>query len=140
VTDGQVDWLSIRAHREREHADYACLVGPEFAGGQLTSRAMEFEVTLLTVDELAQIVELHAEMPLTLTELRPLFAAVPSARPSSPAPRRNARAPPPSALDRPPAVAHRQLQPRAADFVLAKPDTLLASCRERTRPPRHDAG
>ncbi len=57
------------------------MVGPAFAGGQLIEQAREFQVVLLTTDELASVVRLHADTPLTLTELRTLFAAVPAAKP-----------------------------------------------------------
>jgi hypothetical protein len=80
VSDQQIDWLSIKAHREKAEADYACVIGPEFAAGYLNTRAEEFKVTLLTVEELAELVQIHDTTPLTLTELRQLFDAIPSAR------------------------------------------------------------
>ncbi len=79
VADGQIDWLSMRAHREHERADHACVVGPGFAGGQLKKRADEFDTSLLTAGELAGLVAAHADTPLALTDLRPVFASAPLA-------------------------------------------------------------
>lgn len=80
VSDQQIDWLSIKTHRERAKADYACVIGPAFAAGHLSSRAEEFRVALLTVEELVELVQIHDATPLTLTELRQLFDPVPLAR------------------------------------------------------------
>jgi hypothetical protein len=128
VADRQVDWVSIRDHREQERATYACVVGQDFAGGHLNTRAMEFQVSLLTIEELVEIVALHAETPLTLTELRALFVAVPTAKAALPQLRAAARERRRKRLLVLRVLAHidnfNQVQP---DIVLAKPETLLAS-------------
>ncbi len=80
VSDQQIDWLSIKAHREQTKAEYACIVGPEFAAGHLATRAEEFQITLLTVEELAELIQIHDATPLTLTELRSMFETIPLAR------------------------------------------------------------
>jgi hypothetical protein len=127
VSDAQVDWLSIRTHRERERADYAAVIGPEFAGGNLTDRAREFDVALLSVPDLLQVIELHAMAPFTLVELRTLFDAKADIRASLASLRAAANA-----------RARRMLLPRRLlgfidnfnqvqpDLILAKPETLLA--------------
>lgn len=79
VADAQIDWVSIRDHREQERADYACVVGPAFAGGQIRTRAAEFDTSLLTAGDLAGVVEIHADTPVTLAELRALFESAPNA-------------------------------------------------------------
>ena len=43
VSDAQIDWLSIRSHKTAERADFSCVVGPDFASGQLRKRAIEFD-------------------------------------------------------------------------------------------------
>jgi len=128
VADGQVDWLSIRAHREAERAQYACLVGPNFAGGQLLTRAREFDVALLKATDLAEVVRIHGETPLTLTEIRPLFLTVPSASDALPALRSSAG----ERRRRRVLLSHllthidnfNRAQP---DLVLAKPETLFGT-------------
>jgi hypothetical protein len=127
VSDAQVDWLSIRGHREQERADYAAVVGPEFAAGNLTQRAREFDVAILTIEDLVQVLDLHTAAPLTLVELRPLFDGSKDVRTTLSALRA-------AAGER----ARRMLLPRRLltfidnfnraqpDMVLAKPETLLA--------------
>jgi hypothetical protein len=128
VTDGQVDWLSIRTHREQERAQYACLIGIDFAGGQLLTRAAEFEVALLTVGDLGEIITLHGETPLTLGEIRPIFLSTPATKAALPQIRAAARERRRRRLLIVRLLTHidnfNQAQP---DIVLAKPETLLAS-------------
>jgi len=50
------------------------VAGPGFAGGNLEKRAKEYDVSLLTTDELIKILEAHSKYPFTLLELKDLFA------------------------------------------------------------------
>lgn len=77
VMEGQIDWVTIQEHQRHERADLSCVVGPAFAAGRLPERAGEYRTRLLTAEQLAQIVRLHAETPLNLSELRPLFSDAP---------------------------------------------------------------
>ena len=80
VPEHQINWVSLRDFREADRADYVVVVGPDFSSGQLRDRATDFSVCLLTTDELAELVRRQAETPVSLAELRPLFAASPLAR------------------------------------------------------------
>ena len=80
VPEHQINWMSLSDHRDADRADYVVVVGPDFSSGQLRSRATDFSVCLLTTNELAELVRRQAETPISLTELRPLFAASPLAR------------------------------------------------------------
>ena len=128
VADGRIDWLSMRTHRENERADHACVVGPGFAGGQLRERAGEFDTGLLTASELADLVAAHADTPIALTDLRPLFASAPAAGAAIPQVKAAAR-------DRARRLrlvvrllGHIEaLNDAQPDLVLAKADTLFAS-------------
>ena len=73
VNDHQIDWDSIVDHREQEHADYSCIVGPGFAAGNLRERAGRHAARLLATGQLARIVRIHAVSPLSLKELERLF-------------------------------------------------------------------
>ena len=79
VMEGQIDWVTIQEHQRREHADLCCVVGPGFAAGRLPERAREYRTRLLDAEQLARAVRLHAESPLNLAELRPLFSDQPDA-------------------------------------------------------------
>ena len=80
VPEHQINWVSLRDHRKADRADYVVVVGPDFSSGQLRDRATDFEVCLLTTVELGELVRRQADTPVSLTELRPLFAASPLAR------------------------------------------------------------
>ena len=80
VPEHQINCVSLRDFREADRADYVVVVGPEFSSGQLRDRATDFSVCLLTTNELAELVRRQAETPVSLAELRPLFAASPLAR------------------------------------------------------------
>ena len=73
VADGSIDWLSLGSHRKDERADHILVVAPGFGGGNLLRRADEYGVTLLTGDELAELVRLHRDAPFGLVDLRGLF-------------------------------------------------------------------
>ena len=77
VMEGQIDWVTIQEHQRHERADLSCVVGPAFAQGRLPERAREYGTRLLSAEQLAQVVRLHAETPLNLAELRPLFSDAP---------------------------------------------------------------
>ncbi len=132
VADSQISWLSIRSHRDDQRADYACVVGPDFARGDLQARANEFRVCLLTTEELQQVVSMHAVSPFTLTELRAVFESVPLGRLALPnlraasADRQRRMALPWRLLDQ--IDTFNRMQP---NLVLAKPDTLFASVLAR---------
>ena len=79
VSENQINWLTIDQHRKQESAELACVIGPGFAGGALTQRAEDLSVCLMTTEELAELVRLHAEKPVTLIELKHAFAASPHA-------------------------------------------------------------
>jgi DNA-directed RNA polymerase delta subunit len=74
VIDRQIDWLSLEDHREKNKAKYIVVVGPDFAGGNLMSRAKQYNVSLLTTDGLIKLIRAHSQFPFTLTELKDLFA------------------------------------------------------------------
>jgi len=74
ITDRQIDWISLRDHKEKNKADFVIVVGPGFSGGNLLERASEYGVSLLVTEDLVRLVEAHSRFPFTLVELRDLFA------------------------------------------------------------------
>jgi DNA-directed RNA polymerase delta subunit len=73
IIDRQIDWLSLRDHKEKNNADFIVVVGPKFSGGNLEQRAKEYNVSLLTTEDLVKILEAHSKFPLTLLEIKDLF-------------------------------------------------------------------
>ncbi|MCY3732922.1 MAG: restriction endonuclease, partial [Chloroflexi bacterium] len=77
-----IDWLAIKKHKDDEWADHACVVGRAFSGGALRTQAEEFEVALLKAEDLAEIVLVHSLTPVSLAELRTVFATIPDTSPA----------------------------------------------------------
>lgn len=74
ISDAQINWISLKDHKEKNSSDFVVVVGPGFAGGNLEKRANEFNVSLLTTNELIKILNAHSKYPFTLLELKDLFA------------------------------------------------------------------
>lgn len=74
VSDAQINWLSLKDHKEKNKSDYVVVVGPGFAGGNLEKRSKEYNVCLLNNSELIRVLEAQAKYPFTLLELKDLFA------------------------------------------------------------------
>lgn len=74
IGDNQINWLSLKDHKEKNKSNFVVVAGPGFAGGNLEKRAKEHGVSLLTTDELIKILEAHSKYPFTLLELKDLFA------------------------------------------------------------------
>ena len=74
INDAQINWLSLKDHKEKNKSNFVVVAGPGFAGGNLEKRATEYGVSLLTTDDLIRILEAHSKYPFTLLELKDLFA------------------------------------------------------------------
>ncbi|KAF2957822.1 hypothetical protein AS159_05305 [Thermotoga sp. Ku-13t] len=73
IDDVQIDWLSLKDHKEKTEADFVVVVGPDFAGGNLEKRAQQNRVVLLKTKDLIEILKEHVRFPFNLVELRELF-------------------------------------------------------------------
>jgi len=74
ISEAQINWISLEDHKKKNNSDFVVVVGPGFAGGNLVKRAVDFNVSLLTTNELIKILEAHSRYPFTLLELKDLFA------------------------------------------------------------------
>jgi hypothetical protein len=74
ISDRQIDWISLQDHQKKTKANHVVVVGPDFSGGNLLTRAEEYNICLLKTDELIQLVKSHEKFPFTLLELRDLFS------------------------------------------------------------------
>ncbi|HEY5590308.1 MAG TPA: hypothetical protein VIK55_04750 [Paludibacter sp.] len=74
ISDAQINWLSLKDHKEKNNSNFVVVAGPGFAGGNLEKRAKEYNVSLITTEELIKILKAHSKYPFTLLELKDLFA------------------------------------------------------------------
>lgn len=74
ISDAQINWLSLKDHKEKNNSNFVVVAGPGFAGGNLEKRAKDYGVSLITTEELIKILEAHSKYPFTLLELKDLFA------------------------------------------------------------------
>lgn len=69
----QIDWYALGRHKSLHRADYILVVAPGFSSGDLLDNASKADAALLSADDLAAVVLLHASTPLSLTDFRELF-------------------------------------------------------------------
>lgn len=73
VLESAIDFTTLAEHRERHHADLVALVGVGFDAGRTEKRARDHDVALITVDQLAEVIDRHQASALTPIELLALF-------------------------------------------------------------------
>ena len=73
VTDGLVDFDTLKEHKKKHHSDYIAIVGRSFDSERLVQRAIEHNVVLLDVDTLAALLEIQTNTPLKLSDLSKVF-------------------------------------------------------------------
>jgi hypothetical protein len=73
VLESAIDFDSLEDHRRRHKAGHIALVGVGFADGRIERRAGEKKIALITVDQLAEVVDRYQTSPLTPIELLALF-------------------------------------------------------------------
>ncbi|MEV3928513.1 restriction endonuclease [Streptomyces sp. NPDC049944] len=75
VAESSIKFDALRDHKRKHKADHVVVVGPEFAP-RLKNWAVENEVILLRIDELAALLDSHSRNPMPLTELRDSFSRI----------------------------------------------------------------
>lgn len=73
VGNRQIDWLALGKHKEQHHARHILVVAPSFSGGDLLDNAAKVDAGLISAEDLAAVVRLHASTPLSLADLTELF-------------------------------------------------------------------
>ena len=73
LRDSQVDWPTLKEHRDKHEAHHSLLIGPNPTGSRLFQRAEEHGVRVLSAGQLAGIVRQHARAPVGLDVYRYLF-------------------------------------------------------------------
>jgi hypothetical protein len=77
VSDAQIDWITLREHRESNEADHVAVVGPAFRAARVAERAHNEGVALLDVSTLEELCVQHEQIPLGLHTYRLLFESEP---------------------------------------------------------------
>jgi len=75
LQDPQVDWVTLQEHRSKHGADYSLLIGPDPTGARIFKRGSEFDVAIMSSDELAQLCLQHEKMLLGLGDYEALFTS-----------------------------------------------------------------
>lgn len=73
VSDQQIDWITLREHREKHNADFVAVVAPDPSGTRLFDRAASNDVTIISSEQLAELCRQHAAAPLGFVSYRKLF-------------------------------------------------------------------
>lgn len=73
VTEGQINFDTLKEHKKLHSADYIMVVGCAFQGERLVRRAKEHHVALLDIDKLEEILKIHREVPLSISAYKRLF-------------------------------------------------------------------
>jgi EVE domain/Restriction endonuclease len=75
VGDHQVDWVTLAEHKAKHDANHILLVAPNPSGSRMFARASQYDVTVMSADQLSGLCRQHAKTPLGLDDYRSLFAA-----------------------------------------------------------------
>lgn len=75
VAESSVKFDALRDHKRKHKADHVVVVAPEFAP-RLKNWAVENEVILLRIEDLATVLDRHSRNPMPLTELRDSFSHI----------------------------------------------------------------
>jgi hypothetical protein len=74
VGDHQVDWVTLTEHKAKHDANHILLVAPNPSGSRMFARANQYNVTVMSADQLSGLCRQHAKTPLGLDDYRSLFA------------------------------------------------------------------
>lgn len=75
VQDQQVDWITLREHKQLHEADYVAVLARAFGGSRVRARAKDQGVLLVDLDALETVLLQHVEIPMGLDVYRKFFEA-----------------------------------------------------------------
>ena len=73
LSDNQVDWETLKEHREKHRTKYSLLVAPNPTGRRLMERARKNSIGVMSAEQLADLCRGHARGPLGLIDYMQLF-------------------------------------------------------------------
>ncbi|PAW27856.1 hypothetical protein BKC07_16875 [Peribacillus simplex] len=76
VSEGQIDFVTLKEHKKLHSADYVAVVGFSFQSERLIQRAIDHKVILVDVDSLEKLIKFHYEIPLQADAYKKIFSQV----------------------------------------------------------------
>ncbi len=74
VTEGQINFDTLKEHKKLHSADYIAVIGFSFQGERLIKRAKEHKVVLIDIDSLEKIIKFHQQIPLQANTYKKVFS------------------------------------------------------------------
>lgn len=74
VTEGLINFDTLKDHRKIHGADFMAVIGFSFQGERLIKRAIEHEVALIDIEDLETLIRLHNEIPLLVNSYKKIFS------------------------------------------------------------------
>lgn len=76
VIERQISWPTIGDHRIKHGAKYAIIIGPDFAGGDLVRRSLNFKILLIKTETLITLIKIHSNTPISLLDFEEVFSKI----------------------------------------------------------------
>ena len=73
VTDGLVDFDTLKEHKRKHNATFSAIVGGTFQNERLINRAIEHGVVLIDIETLENLIKMHSEIPIKVTSYKKMF-------------------------------------------------------------------
>lgn len=73
IPENQINWDSLKDHRNKHNADYTVVVGPNFSEGKLLERAKVHNISVLPTEYIIKLIEEHRKYPITLLDFKDVF-------------------------------------------------------------------
>lgn len=74
VSEGQINFDTLKEHKKLHSADYIAVVGYSFQGERLVKRAIEHKVVLIDIDSLEKLIRSHSQIPLQANVYKNIFS------------------------------------------------------------------
>lgn len=74
VTEGQINFDTLKEHKKLHSADFIAVIGFSFQGKRLVKRAIEHKVVLIDIDSLEKIIRFHNQIPLQADAYKKIFS------------------------------------------------------------------
>lgn len=73
VNESQLNFDTLTDHRKLHNAHFTVVIGCDFQGDRIVSRATKHKILLLDVESLCELIRLHEQAPLSAQDYKALF-------------------------------------------------------------------